>query len=116
MLDEKATDLGRSIGQSSEYQSLKRAEQALRGDPEAVARLDRIQTLAREVDHAIAKGELPAEGTTAAYEQSVRELELSPTGQAYVVARANFDKLMARVNHHISQGIETGASSTIITL
>lgn len=116
MLDEKATDLGRSIGQSPEYQSLKRAEQALRGDAEAVARLDRIQTLARQVDHAIAKGELPDEETTAAYEQAVRELELSPTGQAYVVARANFDKLMARVNHQISQGIETGASSTIITL
>ena len=46
----------------------------------------------------------------------MRELELSPSGQAYVVARANFDKLMARVNQQISEGIEKGATSSIITL
>jgi hypothetical protein len=33
-----------------------------------------------------------------------------------VVARSNFDKLMAKVNEQISQGIEKGASSSIITL
>jgi hypothetical protein len=41
---------------------------------------------------------------------------MSPIGQAYVVARANFDKVMARVNQQISQGIEKGATSSIITL
>ena len=42
--------------------------------------------------------------------------EVSPIGQAYVVARANFDKLMQRVNEQIGQGIERGAQSGIITL
>lgn len=116
MLDEKAMDLGRSIGQSAEYQALRRAEQALRSDAESVARLERIQELARQVDAAIARGELPEEPTTQAYEQAVRELELSASGQSYVVARANFDKLMARVNGQISAGIEKGATSSIITL
>ena len=37
-------------------------------------------------------------------------------GQAYVVARANFEKLMAKVNQQISEGMEKGASSSIITL
>lgn len=116
MLEEKAVDLGRLIGQSSEYQALRRAEQALRGDQEAVARLERIQDLARQVDLTLAQGEMPEEATTQAYDQAVRELELSPTGQAYAVARANFDKLMARVNQQISAGIEKGATSSIITL
>ena len=116
MLDEKALDLGRQIGQSPEYQALRRAETALRADQDAVSRLEKIQNLAREVDAAISRGELPDEGTTQQYEVSVRELEMSGAGQAYVVARANFDKLMARVNHQISQGIEKGATSSIITL
>lgn len=116
MIEEKAVDLGRLIGQSPEYQALRRAEQSLRDDRESVTRLERIQTLARQVDQVISRGELPDEATTQAYEAAVRELELSPSGQSYVVARANFDKLMARVNHQISAGIEKGATSSIITL
>jgi len=116
MIDEKARELGRMVGQSPEYQALRRAEGALRTDTEAVARLDRIQTLARQVDQMVAQGQMPDEETTQAYETAVRELELSVTGQAYVVARANFEKLMARVNQEISAGIEKGATSSIITL
>lgn len=116
MIDEKARDLGRLIGQSTEYQTLRRAEAALRTDTEAVARLERIQTLARQVDLAVSQGQMPDEETTQGYESAVRELELSLTGQAYVVARANFEKLMARVNQEISGGMEKGATSSIITL
>lgn len=116
MIDEKASDLGRLIGQSPEFQTLRRAEAALRTDKDAVARLDRIQTLARQVESVVAQGEMPDEATTEAYETAVRELELSTTGQAYVVARANFEKLMARVNQEISTGMEKGATSSIITL
>ena len=116
MLDDKALDLGRQIGQSPEYQALRRAETALRADQDAVTRLEKIQELARQVDAAISRGELPDEATTQQYETSVRDLEMSVAGQAYVVARSNFDKLMARINHQISQGIEKGATSSIITL
>jgi cell fate (sporulation/competence/biofilm development) regulator YlbF (YheA/YmcA/DUF963 family) len=116
MLDDKALDLGRQIGQSPEYQALRRAEGALRADTDAVARLEKIQELVRLVDSAISRGEQPDEVTTQQYELAVRDLEVSVAGQAYVVARANFDKLMARVNHQISQGIEKGATSSIITL
>lgn len=116
MIDEKAVDLGRLIGQSPEFQTLRRAESALRTDADAVARLDRIQTLARQVEAVVAQGQMPDEATTEAYETAVRELELSVTGQAYVVARANFEKLMARVNQEISNGMEKGATSSIITL
>ena len=51
-----------------------------------------------------------------AYEAAVRDLEVSPQGQAYVVARANYEKLMARVNQQMTAGIERGSASSIITL
>jgi cell fate (sporulation/competence/biofilm development) regulator YlbF (YheA/YmcA/DUF963 family) len=116
MIDEKALELGRLIGQSNEYQSLRRAEQTLREDQDTVAKLDRIQVLARQIDKTVSSGALPDDETTQSYEAAVRDLEVSPVGQAYVVARANFDKLMAHVNDQMSSGIERGATSSIITL
>ncbi len=116
MIWDKAQELGRQIGQSSEYQALKRAESSLREDKETVAKLDLIQTLARKVDQAIAQGQMPDQPTADAYESAVRDLETSSIGQAYVIARSNFEKLMARVNQQISEGMEKGATSSIITL
>lgn len=116
MIWDKAQELGRLIGQSAEYQALRRAEQSLRSDAETVAKLDRISTLARQVDEAVAQGQMPSEATAQEYETAVRDLELSGTGQQYVVARANFEKLMQKVNEQIGAGMEKGASSSIITL
>ena len=116
MIWDKAQELGRQIGQSAEYQALRRAETALREDKETVAKLDLIQTLARQVDQVVSTGQMPDQATAEAYERAVRDLETSPTGQAYVVARANFEKLMGKVNQQISEGMEKGATSTIITL
>jgi hypothetical protein len=64
----------------------------------------------------VAQGQMPDEPTAQAYETAVRDLETSAIGQAYVIARSNFDKLMAKVNEQISTGMEKGATSSIITL
>lgn len=116
MIDERALELGRLIGQSTEYQTLRRAEATLKNDADTVAMLDAIQTLARQIDETVSQGKMPDEATTQSYEEAVRALEVSVVGQAYVVARANFDKLMAKVNQQMSQGMERGATSSIITL
>ena len=116
MIWDKAQELGRQIGQSTEYQALRRAESTLREDKETVAKLDQIQTLARQVDQMVAGGQMPDQTTAESYENAVRDLEMSPVGQAYVVARANFEKLMTKVNQQISEGMEKGAASSIITL
>jgi cell fate (sporulation/competence/biofilm development) regulator YlbF (YheA/YmcA/DUF963 family) len=113
---DKAQDLGRLIGQSAEYQALRRAESTLREDKDTVAKLDQIQTLARQVDQMVSSGQMPDQVTAESYETAVRDLEMSPVGQAYVVARANFEKLMTKVNQQISEGMEKGAASSIITL
>ena len=116
MIWDKAQELGRQIGQSTEYQALRRSEATLREDKDTVAMLDQIQTLARQVDQMVATGQMPDQATAESYEAAVRDLELSPVGQAYVVARSNFEKLMAKVNQQISEGMEKGATSSIITL
>jgi len=53
---DKAQELGRQIGQSAEYQALRRAETSLREDKDTVAKLDLIQTLARQVDQVVSSG------------------------------------------------------------
>ena len=116
MIDEKAQELGRLIGQTPEHKALRRAEASLREDPESMKRLESIQTLAKQMEQQLASGQEPEEATATAYESAVRNLETSPVGQAYVVARANFEKVMMRVNQQISEGIEKGATSSIITL
>lgn len=116
MIWEKAQDLGRMIGQTPEYQALRRAENALRADEDTVRKLETIQTLARQMDQLMAQGQMPDQAMTDSYEQAVRDLEVSTTGQAFAVARANFDKVMVKVNEQITAGMEKGAASSIITL
>ena len=43
MLNERATELGRLLGQSPEYQAVKRASDALNQDTEAVALLEQME-------------------------------------------------------------------------
>ena len=45
MLEEKGKELGRLIGQSPEYQALKRSSDALNDDREAVALLQQMEKL-----------------------------------------------------------------------
>ena len=116
MIWDKAEDLGRMIGQTPEYKGLRRAETALRDDQEAQSKVELIQRLARQMDELVAQGQMPDQATAETYETAVRDLEVSPTGQAYAVARANFEKVMIKVNQLIAQGMEKGATSNIITL
>lgn len=116
MIDEKAQELGRLIGQANEYQALRRAEQSLRDDPEAQGRLETISRLTRDFDQLVAQGGTPDDAVAQQYETTLKEFELSVVGQAYLVARANVDKLMTRVNQAIGEGMERGATSGIITL
>lgn len=116
MIDEKAKEIGRMIGQSNEYQALRRAEQAMHDNADAKAKLEKISKLTREFDTMVAEGKQPSEEQAQEYETTLREFEASAEGQGYLVARANVDKLMQRVNRAIGEGIERGATSGIITL
>ena len=104
MIWDKAQELGRQIGQSSEYQALRRAESSLREDKDTVAKLDQIQTLARQVDQAIAQGQMPDQATAEARKvsgvrQVVNDLQIVK-GNAKAVAR-NDDQIEESIEDSI---------------
>ncbi|HEU4993179.1 MAG TPA: YlbF family regulator [Gemmatimonadaceae bacterium] len=116
MIEEKARDLGRMVGQSKEYQELKRANDALGQDPEAVKLLKEMEKLRTEAQRMIGRGERPTEQMERQLDELLTKVQVEPSYQRLIAAQENFDKLMARVNEWILDGMEKGAASPIIML
>ena len=116
MIEEKARELGRFIGQSKEYQELKRANDALGQDPDAVGLLKQMEQLRADAQHMIQRGERPTQEMEQQLDDLLSKVQMQPAYQRLIVAQENFDKLMARANEWILDGIEKGAASPIIML
>ena len=116
MIDDKARELGRLIGQSSEYQAVKRANDALGGDKEAVTLLQEMETLRTDAQRMIERGERPSDEMEQSLDDLLGKVQRNPTYQRLVVAQENYDKMMMKVNDWIVEGIKKGATSSIITL
>ena len=116
MLDHKAKELGRLIGQSDEYKALKRSNDGLGGDKEAVTMLRRMEELRQTAQQMIEGGQEPTADMERELDELLSRVQVNPTYQRAVVAQENFDKLMMQVNTWIGEGIRTGAASPIITL
>ena len=116
MIEDKATELGRMIGQSPEYQAVKRANEALSGDRDAVALLQRLEQLRVDAQRMIERVENPTPEMEQQLDQLLGTIQSKPIYQAAVTSQENFDKIMARVNNWILDGIKRGAASPIITL
>jgi cell fate (sporulation/competence/biofilm development) regulator YlbF (YheA/YmcA/DUF963 family) len=115
-LEEKARDLGRIIGQSSEYQALRRANDALAGDRQALDTLRKMEQLRLDAHRMLERGERPTEEMEKQLDTLLSQVQTAPTYQRLISAQENFDKVMSHVNEWILQGIEKGAASPIITL
>jgi cell fate (sporulation/competence/biofilm development) regulator YlbF (YheA/YmcA/DUF963 family) len=115
MIEEKAKDLGRAIGQSTEYQAVKRANEALGADKEAMGHLQSMERLRGEVQRLIERGERPTDDQERQLDELLGNIQGNTTYQRFVSAQENLDKLMARINEWIVEGMEKGASSRIIT-
>src|SRR6266516_1393460 len=116
MLEEKGKERGRLIGQSSEYQALKRSSEALNDDREAVTLLQQMEKLRGEAQQLIQRGENPSPEMEQQLDNLLERIQAQPAYQRAVVAQENFDKLMLRVNQWIMDGMKKGAASPIITL
>ena len=116
MLEDKAKDLGRLVGQSPEYQGLKRSSDALNEDREAVTLLQQMEKLRGEAQHLIQTGENPTEEMEKQLDELLEKIQAQSVYQRAVAAQENFDKLMLRVNQWIMEGMKKGAASPIITL
>jgi cell fate (sporulation/competence/biofilm development) regulator YlbF (YheA/YmcA/DUF963 family) len=116
MIEGKAKELGRLIGQSPEYQAVKRANEALSQDESALGLLKQMEQLRMDAQRMIQRGERPTEQMETDLDALLGQVQGQPVYQRLVAAQENFDKLMARVNDWIVDGIEKGATSSIITL
>jgi cell fate (sporulation/competence/biofilm development) regulator YlbF (YheA/YmcA/DUF963 family) len=116
MIDQKGRDLGRLIGQSGEYQALKRANEALGEDHDAVKLLRRMEELRGTAQAMIDNGGQPTDEMERELDDLLSRVQVNPSYQRALVAQTNFDKLMMQVNGWIAEGIKSGAASPIITL
>ncbi|HEY5062572.1 MAG TPA: YlbF family regulator [Gemmatimonadaceae bacterium] len=116
MIEDKAKELGRLIGQSTEYKAVKRSSDALNDDKPTVGLLQKMEELRMNAQRMMQKGERPTEAMERELDTLLSDVQTRPTYQRLLVAQENFDKVMARVNDWILEGIEKGASSPIITL
>lgn len=116
MLNERAVELGRLIGQSDEYRAVRRANDALGADKEAVALLQRMEQLRRQASDMLDRGENPTAEMEQELERLLGQVQVNPLYQRMIVSQENFDKIMMQVNQWILDGIKKGATSGIITL
>lgn len=116
MIEDKAKELGRLIGQSNEYKEVKRASDSLNEDKETVALLQRMDQLRVDAQRMIQRGERPTQEMEHELDRLLVQVQGRATYQRLLVAQENFDKTMGRVNDWILDGIEKGAASPIITL
>jgi cell fate (sporulation/competence/biofilm development) regulator YlbF (YheA/YmcA/DUF963 family) len=116
MLNDRAVELGRLIGQSAEYQAVKRANEALNEDTDVVGALQRMEQLRQEAQELIAKGEQPSAEMEQELDQLLQTVQANSLYQRFISANENFDKVMMQVNQWMLDGIKKGAASPIITL
>ena len=116
MLEDKAKELGRLIGQSPEYKAVKRANDELAADRDVVTLLRELENLREEAQRMIARGEQPTEDMETKLDELLTKVQGNRVYQSVAVAQENFDKLMMRANEWILDGIKKGAQSPIITL
>jgi len=115
-MDEKALELGRLLGQSDEYRALVRATDRMKEDAQVQTVLAEVERLAQDIERSAQAGREPSKEQVEQYDRALQSAQANPVYQQVVAAQANFEKLMARVNARIYEGIKKGAASPIITL
>jgi cell fate (sporulation/competence/biofilm development) regulator YlbF (YheA/YmcA/DUF963 family) len=116
MINDKAVDLGRLVGQSDEYQALKRANDRLMEETDLRTALERLRTLQLQVAEGLDRGIEPSAEQQKEIDGLVGKVQSHATYQSVVAAQSNFDKLMMKVNEWILDGIKQGSQSRIISL
>jgi cell fate (sporulation/competence/biofilm development) regulator YlbF (YheA/YmcA/DUF963 family) len=116
MIEDKAKELGRLIGQSTEYKEVKRASDALNEDKDTVALLQKMEQLRMNAQRMLQQGQRPTEEMERELDTLLGQIQIRPVYQRLLSSQENFDKVMGKVNDWILEGIERGSASPIITL
>jgi cell fate (sporulation/competence/biofilm development) regulator YlbF (YheA/YmcA/DUF963 family) len=111
---DKAQELGRMLGQTSEYEYLQAANKDISDDRDATELLNRAKELQEKAVSHLERGEDPPEDVQEELEEVRGEIQGSPRYQSLVAAQSNFDKLMQKVHKAISEGMKKGEESKIV--
>lgn len=111
---DKARELGRMLGQTSEYEYLQAANEDIADDRDATELLNRARDLREQAVEHLEKGEEPPEELQEELEEVRGEIQGSARYQSLVAAQSNFDKLMQKVQKAISDGMQKGSESQIV--
>ena len=111
---EKARDLGALLGQTAEYGAMTRARKRLEEDDSLRPLVSAMDAVERELAETLRRGEEPDEPFRERYETSFAALQAHSAYQGMIAAQSNFDRILAKVNEAIGQGMEQGAGSRII--
>ena len=104
------------IGQSPEYQAVKRSSEALNGDREAVTVLQQMEKIRMDAQAMIQRGEQPTQEMEQQLDDLLSKVQTNAVYQRAISAQENFDKVMYQINNWIMDGMKKGATSSIITL
>jgi cell fate (sporulation/competence/biofilm development) regulator YlbF (YheA/YmcA/DUF963 family) len=116
VIDEKAHDLGRLLGQTEEYKALRRATERLQEDTELQKQLGEMDRVAQQIQVAGRSGQEPPAALIEQYEKLFSTVQTHAVYQQLAVAQENFEKLMGKINEKIYEGIRKGSASPIIQL
>ncbi len=116
MIEDKAEELGRLLGQTEEYKTLRRASDRLREDAAVQKIIAEAERLAQEIERVAQQGQEPTKEQVEQYDKALQSVQGHPVYQQMVAAQANFEKLMSKINARIYDGMKKGSASPIITL
>lgn len=111
---DKARELGRMLGQTSEYEYLQAANDDIADDRDATELLNRARELREKAVLHLERGEEPPEDLQEELEDVRGRIQGSARYQSLVAAQSNFDKLMQKVQKAISDGMQKGSESKIV--
>ena len=114
MIEDRAVELGRLLGQTDEYKAMKIAREELDNTTEVKAQMQRVEMLTEKIEPLAREGKDPPKDLTEEYESLMSSIQGHPKYQKVIAAHSNFDKLMHRVNEKIGEGIQKGGESSII--
>lgn len=114
MIEDRALELGKMLGQTNEYKEMQRAREELEKTPEVKAQMQRVEMLTEKLEPIAKEGREPPKELSDEYESLLSSIQAHPKYQKVVAAQSNFDKMMLQVNEKIVEGIRRGAESSII--
>lgn len=113
-IKERAREIGRLLSRTPEYEALKRANQRLGDDREAVTEMNRLAELEDQITAQLRTGREPTQEIQEEFSRLAEQLQQRTVYQSVVAAQSNFERLMAQINEEIAHGIQAGEQSRII--